>query len=329
MTALALDPAPVLLSFSAQNDLVAPFRDGLFNGCAYGLLALGIVLLYKSNRILNFAQGEFAGVALVVSYCFDKGYTTKFGFSFPQTPYVIAVLLGVISAVLAAVLTQLIVVRPLFNQPRVVLVVATVGVSLLLIGVEGLMFPSTGTFRQVTDALNIVQPAFRIGQLPVQWFDLLRLAVLVGLAIGALLFFKRTAIGTAVLAVSQDPTAASVVGIQVQRVSLVTWALAGFLGGMAGVLPTAAVGSPLAPGVFTGIVLTAAFTAAVLGGITSLPGAFAGGILLGMVQAFAAAHAKDVPGLSGIPGRQDELVVFALLLAVLVFRPAGLLGKEV
>ncbi len=325
----AVTPATALLSLSPQNDLLAPFENGLFNGCAYGLLALGIVLLYKSNRILNFAQGEFAGVALVVSYCFDTGYKTKFGFSFPHTPYVIAIVIGVASAVLAAVLTQLIVVRPLFNQPRVVLVVATVGVSLALIGVEGLLFPSVGNFRQVTAALNITQPAFKTGQLPVQWFDLLRLAVLVGLAVSALLFFKRTATGTAVLAVSQDPTAASVVGIQVQKVSLITWALAGLLGGMAGVLPTAIVGQSLVPGVFTGIVLTASFTAAVLGGITSLPGAFIGGLLLGEVQAFANVHAKSIPGLDQLPGSQDEFVVFLLLLAVLIFRPAGLLGKEI
>ena len=75
--------------------------------------------------------------------------------------------------------------------------------------------------------------------------------------------------------------------------------------------------------------LTASFTAAVLGGITSLPGAFAGGILLGLVQAFADTHAQSLPGLDQLPGAQGEFVVFLLLLAVLVFRPTGLLGKEV
>ncbi len=321
---IGLLPAAV----NVQNDVLQPLSSGLFQGCAYGLLALGIVLLYKSNRILNFAQGEFAGVALVVAYCLDTGYHGSV-VSFPKTPYVVAVLLGVASAVLAAVLTQLIVVRPLFNQPRVVLVVATVGVSLLLIGVEGFLFPSTGAFRQITSVLNLTQPPFRLEQIRIEWYDLLRLAVLVALAFAALFFFKRTATGTAVLAVSQDATAASVVGIQVQKVSLLTWALAGFLGGMAGVLPIAAVGNTVIPGVFTGIVLTASFTAAVLGGITSLPGAFAGGILLGLVQAFADKDAAKLPGFKELPAGQGELVVFLVLVAVLVFRPAGLLGKEV
>jgi len=323
-------PTTLLASANLQQDLLNPLQNGLFQGCAYGLLALGIVLLYKSNRILNFAQGEFAGISIVVAYCFDTGYHNKqLHFSFPKVWYPFAVTLGVASAVLAAVLTQLLVVRPLFNRPRVVLVVATIGVSLLLIGLEGVAFPDKGKFRQITEVLNTSDTAFTVDQIRIQWFDMLRLAVLVGLAVGALLFFKRTATGTAVLAVSQDPTAASVVGIQVQKVSLITWSLAGFLGGIAGVLPINSLGLALVPGAFTGLILTASFTAAVLGGITSLPGAFAGGILLGLVQAFADQEAANLPGFDQLPSGQGELVVFLLLVGVLVFRPAGLLGKEV
>lgn len=314
-----------LPALDGQIDVVLPLQAGLFQGCAYGLLALGIVLLYKSNRILNFAQGEFAGVSLIISFCLDSGYSF-----FPKVPYVLAIVLGVSASVLVAILTQLFVIRPLFTRPRVVLVVATVGVSLLLIALEGFLFPSKGVFRQVSDGFSsLSSPPFRLGLIPVQWYDLVRLVVLVSLALAALVFFKRTATGTAVLAVSQDPVAASVVGIEVQKISLITWAIAGFLGGIAGVLPVQAVAGTVLPGVFTGIVLVAAFTAAVLGGITSLPGAFVGGIVLGLVQAFANADATKIPIIKEVPAGQGDLVVFLLLLLVLLVRPAGLLGKEV
>src|SRR3954462_13984861 len=96
--------------FSTQLNLLKPLVQGLFQGSAYGLLGLGLVLLYKSNRIFNFAQGEFAGVAALVAYLFDTGSQ-----HFPRVPYAFAIVFGVLAAVLVALLTERLVVRPMFS----------------------------------------------------------------------------------------------------------------------------------------------------------------------------------------------------------------------
>jgi branched-chain amino acid transport system permease protein len=128
--------------------------------------------------------------------------------------------------------------------------------------------------------------------------------------------------------VSQDATAARVVVLSVERISLTTWALAGFLGGVAGVLLAVPPSGNITPGALTGLTLTVAFSAAVLGGMTSLPGAFVGGLLIGLLQAFANVDHGYVPGLNSLPRAQAEVAVAVVLLAVLLVRPRGLLGKE-
>jgi branched-chain amino acid transport system permease protein len=132
-------------------------------------------------------------------------------------------------------------------------------------------------------------------------------------------FFRYSRYGTAILAVSQEPTAAQTVGISISRVSLLTWTLAGFLGSVAGIVALA--GSPvLVPGVITGTALVGSITAAVLGGITSLPGAFLGGILVGLLQSYGTS-------IFTFPGSQG-VVVGTVLLIVLLVRPTGLLGGQ-
>jgi branched-chain amino acid transport system permease protein len=146
----------------------------------------------------------------------------------------------------------------------------------------------------------------------------LTLIVLVALALGAVAFFRYSRQGTAILAVSQEPTAAQAVGISVSRVSLLTWTLAGFLGSVAGLL--ALQSTLVGPGIVTGTALVGGITAAVLGGITSLPGAFLGGMLVGLIQTFAAANV-DFRG-------SQSVVVGLVLLLVLLVKPTGLLGSE-
>ncbi|MCW2776697.1 MAG: High-affinity branched-chain amino acid transport system permease protein LivH, partial [Frankiales bacterium] len=138
--------------------------------------------------------------------------------------------------------------------------------------------------------------------------------------LGSVAFFRYSPIGTAILAVSQEPTAAAVVGISVSRISLITWTLAGFLGSVAGLLLSPG-GGLIGPGTVTATALIAGFTAAVLGGITSLPGAFVGGVLIGVLQRLAGATITQFPG-------SEQVTVGLVLLAVLLVRPAGLLGKE-
>src|SRR5581483_11267636 len=148
--------------FSTQINLVQPLLLGIFNGAAYGLLGLGLVLLYKSNRIFNFAQGEFATVAAIVMVMFVTGD----GF-LPKLPYGVAMVLGVLASVLVAMGTERVVIRPMFDRARIVLVVATVGVALLLIGVESFVYYQGQNLPSLDEALKLTAPPLTADQIPI------------------------------------------------------------------------------------------------------------------------------------------------------------------
>ena len=294
-------------------DVVAPTITGAIQGCVYGLLGLGLVLLYKSNKVFNFAQAEFGTSA---------AFATSFAFAgtgfLPKMPIGLAVVFGLLVGVGIGLLTERLVVRPLFNAPKVTLVVATAGVALLLIALQGFL---AGAEAGGAPAI-IEKDLYNEGAIRVTAQGVIIVLVLAALAVAAALFFSRTRTGTAIIAVSQEPTATSLVGISVKRTSAFTWGLAGLLGAIAGIL-LAGQNSFLAPGALTGLALIPAFTAAVFGGITSLPGAFLGGVVIGVLEALAQ---TNIPG-DIVPG-SGRVVLFLALLALLLFRPAGLLGKE-
>jgi branched-chain amino acid transport system permease protein len=293
--------------------VVAPAITGLVQGSVYGLLGLGIVLLYKSNRIFNFAQAEFGGVAAFTWIFFDTGK----GF-LPDTPTPVAVFLGVLMAVLVALLTERLVVRPLFHAPKITVVVATAGVLLLLIAVEGFLYGGeAGSFPSLFGGF-----AVNHGDIRVTNQGLAIVVSLLVLALASALFFSRSKYGTAILSVSQEPTASRLVGISVERISALTWGLAGFLAGVAGILLAGSIGLA-APGSLTGLALVPAFTAAVFGGVTSMPGALVGGIVMGLIESFAV---SNIPKAT-LPG-SGQVFLFLALLLVLLVRPSGLLGKE-
>ncbi|MGH9040944.1 MAG: branched-chain amino acid ABC transporter permease [Acidimicrobiia bacterium] len=303
-TAVAVAAVLALALNGSEQALVI----GLITGAGYGLVALGLVLIYKSSGVFNFAQGEFGTVAVYALW----------GALANGVPYPLAMVLALVAALAMGLLTERLIIRRLFDAPKVTLLVATAGVSLLAIGTEIWL----GEAR-----LRFIQPALgrfdRVSVLGIKVSDqrMLILATLILLAIGLALFFSRTNLGLAILAVSQEPTATELMGISVRRLSGLVWGLAAILGGLGGVL-TAGVVQNFGPGFITGSTLIPAFTAAVLGGMTSLPGAFVGGVVVGVVQAFAVGE----PAFSSIPG-QGTLAVFLLLVGVLAVRPQGLLGK--
>jgi len=282
---------------------------GVVTGSAYGLVALGLVLIYKSSGVFNFAQGEFGGAAICTLYLLHSS----------GVPYGLAVLGALLAGMLFGLLTELIVIRPLFDAPRVIVLVATAGVALLAIAVQRWLFDSQG--RPIARAFPTVD---RVTILGVQVSDqrLWLIGTLAVLAVVLGLFFTRTNLGLAIIGASQEPTATELVGISVRRLSTFTWVLAALLGALAAVIAVPDTGS-FTPGIMTAGYLIPAFTAAVLGGMTSLPGAFLGGVLVGIIQAVA----TDAEVFQDIPGTPSTLVVFLVLLAVLVVRPQGLLGK--
>ncbi len=286
---------------------------GIIQGAVIGLMAIGIVLVYKGSRVFNFAQAEFGTVAAFVLY---------FLFAVAGVPYLIALVLALVAAGLVGFLVERLVVRPLFNAPRVTLLVATAGIALLAISLE--LIIGGAEIRQL-DSI-IPGNAFRIAGASVSWQQLLSLLVLGGLAIGLAYFFNKTDLGLAVLATSQESVATELVGIGTRRISSFVWTFAAILGGIAGVLQ--APDTTFTPGFMTQNFLLLGFTAAVMGGITSLAGAFLGGQLIGLVQSlgsyFDNVFIGDFVEIPGIP----DLLVFILLLTILLVRPKGLLGAE-
>ncbi|MBA2281089.1 MAG: branched-chain amino acid ABC transporter permease [Acidimicrobiia bacterium] len=283
---------------------------GVITGGVYALVALGLVLVYKASGVFNFAQAEFGTVAVYAAYA---------ALEFAGLPYGIALLVGVSAGVAMGLATERLIIRPLFDAPRVTLLVATAGVALLVIGVQ--------FWRANDPALRVLAPIsnelerVRVFGISVSDQRIVILLVLAATAAGLALFFRSPG-GLAVLAASQEPTAAELVGVSVRRVSSLTWGVAALLGSLAGLLSAPI--SNFSPGFLTAGAsgaLIPGFTGAVIGGMTSMPGAVVGGLLVGIVESLGGLNA-----LEGIPGARS-LLVFASLLVVLLVRPQGLLGR--
>ena len=284
---------------------------GVINGAIYSLIAIGLVLVYKASGVFNVAQGEFGTIAIYGSYI----SITTF-----NLPYGVALVVGLLAALSMGLLTERLVIRPLFDAPRVTLLVATAGVALLAIGVE-FWRTANDPLKFFSSIVNSPSSLDRVSPFGVAVSDqrLITLGVLIVAAVLLFLFF-RSPLGLAVLAASQEPVASELVGVSVRRISTITWGLAALLGGAAGLLYAG--GSQFSPGLITAAVLIPGFTAAIVGGITSLPGAAAGGILVGVLQALGSLSTFDsIKGASFVS-------VFIVLLAVLLIRPQGLFASR-
>lgn len=298
---------------------------GIMNGAVFGLVALGLVLVYKGTRVFNFAQGEFGTLAAYFLFIGLNTWGLAYGFAIP---------IAIAITVLIGLVVERIVVRPLMNAPKINLLVATIAVALAFIGIEILFFRveprSLNAIIAATDAAGN-PTGVTVFDLPIEPQRLIALGVL--LALGGVLawFFSKTDLGLAVLATSQDAFATRVVGIGVERMSRFIWGSAALLGAIAGILYVPLTGA-LTPAVMTVNILIPAFTGAVLGGMTSLPGAFVGGIVIGVVQSvglWAGGSIKlgDRALQEVVPG-VEQVTIMLVLLVVLMARPQGLLGKE-
>jgi branched-chain amino acid transport system permease protein len=293
------------------SDLLNQTVIGLVNGAVYALVALGLVLIYRSSGIFNFAQAEFGTIAVYGTYFLFVNGIPGTGIKLPYVPAMIG---GVALGVLAALATERFVIRPLSDGPKVTLLVATTGTALLAIGVEA--------WRTSTNPLKFIDPLTRykgvnIADIQVSGQRLFTVLLLVLAVIGLTAFFKSP-YGLAILAASQDADAAELVGVNVKRVSMMVWGIAGLLGALGGVLLQG--GNSFTPAAVTSAALIPGFTAAVIGGLTSLPGAVLGGMIIGLLQAYGTLSTFDfIPGASSV-------TVFVVLLGVLLLKPEGLLG---
>lgn len=286
---------------------------GLISGVIYGLAALGLVLIYKGSRIFNFAQGEFGTVAMYTMFGLT-GTALKLSY-FAAVP--IALMVGIV----LGLSTERLIVRPLSNAPKVISLVGTAGAALLMVGLElALLDPEP---RSVSGALKGAGPTVFGFTIPQQ--SILALIVLLAIAAASAWFFKKTFLGMAILANSQDAIATRIVGANPNRISMLTWGIAGFLGALTGVILAPAV--PFYPGYMTTIILIPAFTAGIVGGMTSLVGAFVGGQLIGLLEAMGSYLGDTYPAFAEVK-ELSTVLVFFLLVLTLAIRPRGLFGSE-
>lgn len=296
-----------------MTELLAALLQGVVYGAPYALLGLGIVLVYKGSRVFNFAQGEFGTVAAFAVFILKD-----------KMPLSAAMLVGIAVAVLMGLGVERFVVQPLFSAPKVTLLVATAAVATASIALQ----VAIGEAKIRSYPALFRGDAFVLFGVAVKWQQLLVIFALVGVAFALFVFFNSTDTGLAVLAASQEPTATDLVGIGTRRMSALVWGMAGLVGGLAGVL-LAAPPISLTPGYMTSSFLIFSFVAAVVGGMTSLPGAVVGGLVLGMVQSFAAVYFPKIDWVADNIPSPEQVAVFVLLVAVLAVKPSGLLGKEV
>jgi branched-chain amino acid transport system permease protein len=285
--------------------LSAQFLQSLFSGLTvgaiYALVALGFAIIYNASRVINFAQGEFVMIGGMAAAMFvDAGW-----------PLPLSIVAAVGLGLLVGLLLEKLAVEPARGAPVVTLIVITIGASILLRGLAALLWDkrirplpafSGETPLMIGGATLLPQTLWVLGT---------TLA-----AVAALWwFFNRTLSGKAMLAVSHNRLAATLVGISVRRVLLVSFGLSAALGALAGVL--------IAPISFTawdvGVMLgLKGFAAAMLGGIGSGPGAIAGGLALGLIEALGAGYLSSA---------YKDVFAFLVLLAALVFLPNGIAGR--
>ncbi|MEN3271617.1 MAG: branched-chain amino acid transport system permease protein [Actinomycetota bacterium] len=280
---------------------------GLVYGGIYGLLAVGIVLVYRGSRVLNFAQGELGTLGLFAAWWL----TTEHGL-----PWVVGAAGAIVTATVIGLLFERLIVRKMVDASRISVAVATVGLLLFLL--------SFG-FRVFGESPRSVRPPISghgvtLAGVVVSPTQILSIGVTLAVALGLAALLKKTDFGLGVLAAADDPTAVRLVGVRLSRVSAFTWGVGAAISALAVLLIEPTIGV-FTPG-FASELFVKGLAAALLGGLASLPGAFVGGLVVGLLEVHvtSATLTWDLPGV-------PTLAVFGLILAVLLFRPGGLFGR--
>lgn len=274
--------------------------SGMANGCVYGLVALGFVLIYKATGVMSFMQGD---LLMLGGFC-ALALNLVLGW-----PWALAGLCAVLVMALGGALIERGLLRASLGQGHLSAVLLTFGIGLALRGAVSLV-PEAANAAHLL-ALPFAGQVWRLGELVLSAEHLMVILVTALLALGLHLFFRRTRAGRALRASAEDPRMATLMGVSVAQMHTLAWALGAALAAAAGLL--------LAPLTFVhlgmGAIALKAFPAAVLGGLTSLPGALLGGLFLGISEALAGAF---------LPEGGKALVPHVLLLLVLLCFPAGL-----
>ncbi|MCR9274145.1 MULTISPECIES: branched-chain amino acid ABC transporter permease [Mameliella] len=305
---------PFVDMYEAPDLFLQTLWEGLVSGVLYALIALGFVLIFRSSRIFNFAQGimvVFAALTLVGLYAYG-------------IPAWIAVLLTLGVMFVLAVSIERVVLRPLVGQPDIILFMATIGVSLFLIGLGEIIFGGENK-QMITSELGIPTGETLLepwgGLLILPHLDI-TVVVVGGVLVAALLaFLNYTKMGRAIRALGDDHQAALSVGISLQTIWVLVWFIAGIIALVTGIAWGARAGVSFA----LEVIAYKALPVLMLGGLESITGAIVGGLMIGILE-------KLFDGYWGYPilgGNTETWFAFVLALVVLLFRPQGLFGERI
>ena len=278
--------------------------SGLSLGSIYALIALGYTMVYGIAKMLNFAHGD---IIMVGAYAVIVAVMQL------SLPPVIAILISIIVCAVLGVVIERLAYKPLRQAQPLTVLITAIGVSYLLQNVALLIFGS----EQKAFPTILKLPAIKLGRVTIDGITLVTLGVTAIIMIALTLFINKTKLGKAMRAVSEDKEAAGLMGISTNRTITITFAIGSALAAVASIFYGATyVYIKPTTGAMPGI---KAFTAAVFGGIGSIPGAMLGGVLLGLIEQFSKTYISTL---------WADAIVFGVLVLVLVVKPTGLLGKQ-
>lgn len=281
--------------------------NGISLGSIYAIIALGYTMVYGIAKMLNFAHGDVIMIGCYVVF------TTMSGMNLPP---LLCVLLSVVVCTILGIVIEKVAYKPLRKASPLAVLITAIGVSYLLQNIALLVFGAAS--KSFSSVVTLPPLMLAGGKLPVSSVTIVTVIACLVIMAGLMLFIKKTKAGQAMLAVSEDKDAAQLMGVNVNGTISLTFAIGSGLAAIAGVLlcsayPTLTPYTGSMPGI-------KAFTAAVFGGIGSIPGAFIGGILLGVIEVLGRAY---------ISSQLSDAIVFAVLILVLLVKPTGILGKPI
>ena len=287
-------------------DFLTYFVNGLSLGSIYAIIALGYTMVYGIAKMLNFAHGDVLMIGSYITFVF----MSQMGIN-----PIISVLLAAICCTFIGVIIERIAYKPLRGANSLSVLITAIGVSYFLQNIALLIFgANTKSFKSI-----VTIPPLKLfdGQLMISSESIVTIALCIVIMLALTTFINKTKMGQAMLAVSEDRSASTLMGINVNGTIAMTFAIGSFLAAFAGVLlcsayPTLTPTTGAMPGI-------KAFVAAVIGGIGSIPGAFIGGLILGVLENLSKAY---------ISAQLSDAIVFSVLIIMLLVRPAGILGKS-